>query len=141
MIVYFATSALVPLIIDEPSSTTVSRPWDEAERVLSSRLVYAEGRAALAMARRTGRLDARGFREAVRAFGEVHDQLDSIEVTEGLVREAGRLAEPVGPRAHDAVHLASARLIAAADTVLATGDAELLATASVIGLATADLAS
>lgn len=139
MIVYFDTSAIVPIVIEEPSSSVASRLWDEADRVVSSRLVYAEGRAALAMARRLDRLDASGLREAVRAFENLHDQLDLIEVTEGLVREAGGLAEQLGLRGYDAVHLASARLIADAETVLATGDPGLLAAARSIGLATADL--
>ena len=54
---YFDTSAVVPLVIEEPSSIVASRLWDEADRVVSSRLVYAEGRAALAMARRLDRID------------------------------------------------------------------------------------
>ena len=57
MIVYFDTSAILPIVIEEPSSAVASRLWDEADRVVSSRLVYAEGRAALAMARRMNRID------------------------------------------------------------------------------------
>ena len=136
---YFDTSAIVPIVIDEPSSTVASRLWDEADRVVSSRLVYAEGRAALAMARRLDRIDERGLREAVEGFEGLHDQLDVIEVTEGIIREAGGLAEQLGLRGHDAVHLASARLVNDAETVLAAGDQSLLVAARAIGLATADL--
>ena len=136
---YFDTSAVVPIVIDEPSSTVASRLWDEADRVVSSRLVYAEGRAALAMARRLDRIDERGLREAVEGFEGLHDQLDVIEVTEGIIREAGALAEQLGLRGHDAVHLASARLVNDAETVLAAGDQSLLVAARAIGLATADL--
>lgn len=57
LIVGFDASALLPLIIEEPSSTDASRPWDEAKAVVSSLPVYAKGRAALAVACRTGRLD------------------------------------------------------------------------------------
>jgi len=46
--VYFDTSAIVPIVIEEPSSKVASRLWDEADRVVSSCLVYAEGRAASA---------------------------------------------------------------------------------------------
>ncbi len=136
---YFDTSAIVPIVIDEPSSTVASRLWDEADRVVSSRLVYAEGRAALAMARRLDRIDERGLREAVEGFEELHDQLDVIAVTEGLIREAGGLAEQLGLRGYDAVHLASARLVNDVETVLAAGDQSLLVAARAIGLATADL--
>ncbi|MCU4187344.1 type II toxin-antitoxin system VapC family toxin [Acidiferrimicrobium sp. IK] len=139
MIVYFDTSAIVPLVIDEPSSTVASRLWDEADRVVSSRLVYAEGRAALAMARRLDRIDESGLREAVDDFESLNDQLDVIEVTERLIREAGGLAEQLCLRGYDAVHLASARLVDDAEMVLAAGDQSLLVAARAIGLATADL--
>ena len=136
---YFDTSAIVPIVIDEPSSAIAARLWDEADRVVSSRLVYAEGRAALAMARRLDRIDERELREAVDDFESLHDQLDVIEVTEGLVREAGGLAEQMNLRGYDAVHLASARLVDDAEMVLAAGDHTLLVAARAIGLSTADL--
>ena len=136
---YFDTSAIVPIVIDEPSSAVASRLWDEADRVVSSRLVYAEGRAALAMARRLDRIDERELREAVDNFESLHDQLDVIEVTEGLIREAGGLAEQLSLRGYDAVHLASVRLVDDAEVVLAAGDQSLLVAARAIGLSTADL--
>lgn len=136
---YFDTSAIVPLVIDEPSSAVASRLWDEADRVVSSRLVYAESRAALAMARRLDRIDERELREAVDNFENLHDQLDVIEVTERLIREAGGLAEQLSLRGYDAVHLASARLVDDAEMVLAAGDQSLLVAAQAVGLSTADL--
>jgi hypothetical protein len=139
LIVYFDTSAIVPILIEEPSSMVASRLWDEADRVVSSRLVYPESRAALAMARRLDRIDERGLREAVDDFESLHDQLDMIEVTEGLIREAGGLAEELSLRGYDAVHLASARLVDDPEMVLAAGDQSLLAAARAVGIATADL--
>jgi predicted nucleic acid-binding protein len=139
LIVYFDTSAVVPILIEEPSSMVASRLWDEADRVVSSRLVYAEGRAALAMARRLDRIDEHGLRQAVDDFESLHDQLDMIEVTEGLIREAGGLAEQLSLRGYDAVHLASARLVDDPEMVLAAGDQGLLAAARAVGIATADL--
>lgn len=138
---YFDTSAIVPVVIDEPSSMVASRLWDEADRVVSSRLVYVEGRAALAMAHRLDRIDEAELREAVDTFESLHDQLDVIEVTEGLLREAGGLAEQLSIRGYDAVHLASARLVDDAEMVLAAGDQSLLVAARALGLATADLTS
>lgn len=140
MIVYFDTSAIMPIVIEEPSSIVASRLWDEADRVVSSRLIYAEGRAALGMARRMDRIDEQGLREAVDEFDGLHDQLDLIEVTEGLVRDAGALAEQLGLRGYDAVHLASARLVDDEDLVLAASDQSLLAAARALGIATGDLA-
>jgi hypothetical protein len=127
------------VVIEEPSSAVASRLWDEADRVVSSRLVYAEGRAALAMAHRMDRIDERGLRTAVDGFEALHEQLDMVEVTGGLIREAGGLAEQLGLRGYDAVHLASARLVDDAEMVLAAGDRSLRAAAQVLGIATADL--
>ncbi len=139
MIVYFDTSAIVPVVIEEPSSVVATRLWDEADRVVSSRLVYAEGRAALAMAHRLDRIDEQGLRRAVDDFESLHDQLDMIEVTEDLIREAGGLAEQLSLRGYDAVHLASARLVNDPEMVLAAGDQSLLTAARAMGIATADL--
>ena len=60
MIAYFDTSALIPLLIDEPASVRAARLWDEAARVVSVRLAYPEARAGLARAGRMGRLSPAG---------------------------------------------------------------------------------
>lgn len=139
MIVYFDTSAIVPIIIEEPSSLAASRLWDEADRVVSSRLVYAEGRAALAMARRLDRVDDYELRTAVQAFESLYQQLDIVEVTENLVRDAGSLAEQFALRGYDAVHLASAQLVHDSDMVIAAGDQNLIKAAQALGIATSNL--
>jgi uncharacterized protein len=139
LIVYFDTAAILPIVIEEPASAVASRLWDDADRVVSSRLVYAEGRAALAMAYRTNRVDLRQLRTAVGDFETLHDQLDVVEVTDSVVRDAGALAEQFSLRGYDAVHLASARLINDPELVLAAGDQSLLAGARAIGIATANL--
>jgi hypothetical protein len=139
LIVYFDTSAIVPIIIEEPSSLAASRLWDEADRVVSSRLVYAEGRAALAMARRLDRVDDYELRTAVQAFESLYQQLDIVEVTENLVRDAGSLAEQFALRGYDAVHLASAQLVHDSDMVIAAGDQNLIKAAQALGIATSNL--
>jgi len=139
LIVYFDTSALLPLVIEEPGSLIASRLWDDAERVVSSRLTYAQSRAALAMALRMKRLDEQDLRSAVDAFEVVHDQLQLVEVTEALVRRAGVLAEEFALRGYDSVHLASAEEIADEDVVLAAGDRDLLSAAGALGIAVAKL--
>jgi uncharacterized protein len=139
LIVYFDTSAVVPIVIEEPSSVSFSRLWDEADRVISSRLVYVEGRAALAMARRMRRLDEDELRTAVGDFESLHGQLDIVEITAELVRDAGSMAERFALRGFDAVHLASAQLLQDADLVLASGDLGLLSAAQALGMATSNL--
>jgi predicted nucleic acid-binding protein len=49
---YLDTSALVPLLIAEPTSAACRRFWDDADTVVFSRLLYVETAAALAQARR-----------------------------------------------------------------------------------------
>jgi len=141
LIVYFDTSAVLPLAIEEPASQIASRLWDEAERVVSSRLVYAEGRAALAMALRMRRIDEQELRIAVDAFEILHGQLHLVEVTEALVRSSGGMAEQFDLRGYDAVHLASVQEIADSDVVLAAGDQSLLAAGEALGIAVANLNS
>ncbi|HET9731504.1 MAG TPA: type II toxin-antitoxin system VapC family toxin [Acidimicrobiales bacterium] len=139
MIVYFDTSAIVPIVIEEPSSPNASRLWDQADRLVSSRLVFAEARAALAMARRLDRLSDAELRTAVQDLESLHQQLDIVEVTDSLVRDAGSLAEELALRGYDAVHLASAKLVHDSDMVFAAGDQALLNAAQAIGIATAKL--
>ena len=137
MIAYFDTSALVPLIIDEPSSTMCVRLWNEATRAVSVRLLYAEARAALAQAHRMARLSPRQLADAVARLDALVDQVDHVEVTERLVRAAGEVAELQGLRGYDAVHLAAAQSTSDADTVLVSGDRQLIEAAVRSGLAVA----
>jgi len=139
LIVYFDTTALLPIVVEEPSSPAVARLWDEADRVVSSRLIYAEVRAVLATAHRMNRLDRRALRAGVQEFEAVYDQLDMVEVTEQLVRDAGVLAERFGLRGYDAVHLASAQLVDDPEMVFAAGDRELVGAARRLRIATANL--
>ncbi|MCY3952950.1 MAG: type II toxin-antitoxin system VapC family toxin [bacterium] len=137
MIVYFDTSAIIPLIIDEPGSPLCERFWNDATQAVSSRLLYVEARAALARAQRLGRLSLDDSAASVESLDEIASEIASVEVTEGLVRTAGRLAEEEGLRGYDAVHLAAALAVAGTDTVFISGDRELLAAAARLGLAVA----
>lgn len=50
MIGYLDASAFVPLLIAEPGSAACRRFWNDADSVVSSRLLYVETAAALAQA-------------------------------------------------------------------------------------------
>ena len=141
MIAYLDTSALIPLIIEEPGSERAGRVWDIAEHVLSVRLVYAEARAALAQGARIGRLSAAELPSTVAALDDLYGQLALIEVDDALVRRAGELAELHALRGYDAVHLSAGERVADDEVVLATGDRGLLAAAATLGLALADTSS
>lgn len=139
MIAYFDTSAIVPLLVQEAGSEQANLLWNEADRVAAIRLVYAEGRAALAMAVRLGRLDKNELRLAVADLDQLYQQLDLIEVSDTLVRRAGVLAEDYSLRGYDAMHLAAAEVLKDESLVLVAGDEPLCKAAEILGLAVAHI--
>ncbi|MFD7153276.1 type II toxin-antitoxin system VapC family toxin [Kribbella sp. NPDC059898] len=138
MIGYLDTSAFVPLLVSEPSSPACRRFWDDADAVVSSRLLYVETAAALAQAHRMGRLDDRAYSSCQRLLEELWPQLEVTEVNEALVRRAAELANLLALRGYDAVHCASAEQLEDADLVVASGDKRLLDAWKSLGLATFD---
>ncbi len=139
MIAYFDTSAVVPLVVAEAGSARAATLWDGADRAVSVRLVYPDGRAALAQAQRLGRLTVRQLRAAVREFEARYQELDLVELDDVLARRAGHLAELHGLRGYDAVHLAAADRVRDPDLVVVAGDRELLTAAAAEGMATSSL--
>lgn len=137
MIAYFDTSALVPLLIEEPGSAPAARLWDGADRIVSVRVAYPEARAALAHARRIGRVTAQQLRSAVDELGQRCEEIDLVDIDDALAQRAGDLAEEHALRGYDAVHLAAAFLVNDSDLVLVAGDRPLLSAATAAGLATA----
>lgn len=137
MIAYFDTSALIPLLVEEPRSAIAGQLWDQADRVASVRLVYAEARAALAQAEGLGRITRRQLPRLVDQLDDLYGQLDRIEVDDPLVLRAGQLAQDHALRGYDAVHLAALERIADQQTVMVAGDDDLCAAASALGVATA----
>ena len=137
MIAYFDTSALVPLIVVEPVSPRAASLRDGADRVVSVRLVYREGRAALAQARRLGRLTASQLRAAVTELDSKYEEFDLVEVADELARRAGYLAEAHALRGFDAVHLAAAERVRDPDLVVVAGDEALLSAATAEGMSIA----
>lgn len=137
---YFDTSALVPLLVDEPGTAAAGAAWDDAERVVSVRLAYAEARAALAQAARLGRFSPAQHRGSVAALEVLVQQIELVDIDDELVRTAGDLAERHALRAYDAVHLGAALTVSDERFVFVTGDRALLSAASAEGLATTESA-
>ena len=133
MIAYFETSALIKLAIEEPGSDAAGATWDGADSVATSRLSYAEARAALASARRAGRLSPAGLSAAKGTLEARFRELDLVEVADPLVRSGGDLAELHGLRGYDAVHLACAMHLEGDDILLATWDNTLNCAARATG--------
>ncbi len=137
MIAYFDTSAIIPLIIEEPSSPQCERLWNDSGRVLSVRLLHAEAGAALGRAERMGRINGHQLTSAVAQLESLLHYVDHVEVTKALVRAADGLAREHSLRGYDAVHLAAALSVSGDDLVLVTGDADLAAAAITLGLGVA----
>jgi predicted nucleic acid-binding protein len=100
-------------------------------------LAYPEGRAALAAARRGGRLDKRGHAHALADFEDLVPDLALVGVDEPLARRAGELAEELELRGYDAVHLATALALGEDKVTLVTWDEDLAKAALEAGLAVA----
>lgn len=110
--------------------------WETGLAAASSILSYPEGRAALAAARRIGRLSAATHRTALHDFEDLHHELALLGVDLILARYAGKLADELELRGYEAVHLASALSLGASTTVV-TWDGDLARAASVLGCAIA----
>jgi uncharacterized protein len=134
--IYFDTSAFVKILIEEPGSTPAVQAWQAADSVACSRLLHAEARAALSMARRQGRLSTVQHTSAKAALNVHWQDVYVVELTEPLVEEAGDLAEGEALRGYDAVHLASA--LRASVEMLITADVEMIRAARNRGLEVID---
>jgi uncharacterized protein len=108
VILYLDTSSLVKLYAPEMETTAVKRLVDAAEVVATSRLAYVEARAAFARKRRERGVTPKDYRDLLRDFNHDWETYFVVDVSDALVKLAGRLAEKHALRGYDAVHLASA---------------------------------
>lgn len=111
-------------MVIEDGSELASELWATRHAVASSILSYPEGRAALAAARRAGRLTTSAHKRVLEDFETLQDELVVVGIDEALARQGGALAEECGLRGYDAVHLASA-LALGADATIVTWDLDL----------------
>lgn len=127
MIACFDTSAIVPLLVEEPGSARCELAWREASIRQISAATVAETAAALAQAERMGRIDERELALALRGADELWRRCAIAPVSLDLAREAGRLALRHRMRGFDAVQCATGLLLADVGGVGVAGDRALLA--------------
>ena len=132
MITYVDTSSLLKVIVDEDGSERAALIWDTADALASASLIVVEAGAALAAARRGGRLGTAQHRRARVELAAVVDVLTIVEATEELILAAAELAEEDALRGYDAVHLAAALTVEA--TILTSADTNLCDAAERRGL-------
>jgi uncharacterized protein len=135
LIVYLDSSAVVPILIDEPGTATCRRLWVDADRRITSRLTYVEVAAALAMADRQERLSSAEHEEVWTGFTDIWPDLDVVEVTAELVASAADLTRSLALRGYDAMHCAAAVTIDDPELVSVSGDRRLLDAWRVMGMA------
>ena len=126
-------------MIVEDGSDLVAELWATQHRAASSVLSYAEGRAALAAARRGERLNANAYGRARKEFESLRSELLLVGIDLALARRAGQQAEEFALRGYDAVHLASALALGSATTLI-SWDADLRRAAAKSGCAVAPAA-
>jgi predicted nucleic acid-binding protein len=120
------TSAIVPLLIDEPGTAVCRRVWESADAVVCTQLAFVETAAALARATRLGRMTAVERDVTTDRLEGLWRQLHAVVVDEALVREAAALTTRLPLRGYDAVHCAAALRLAGSGVVAVSGDRELL---------------
>lgn len=133
-LVYFDSSALVKLVVQEDGTDLASALWDGCDAALSSRLAHPEVCAALAAAHRNRDLDARAFAAASQDWEQFWESTRPVEFTAEVEKAAGELAVRRALRGADAAHLASALAIHRSDLVVAVWDRQLHGAALAEGL-------
>lgn len=136
-LVYFDSSALVKLLVDEPDSDLVADLWNGCDVALSSRLAYPEVCAALAAAGRNHDLAAEEVRSALELWDEFWMSLWPVELSVNVETVAGAMASSRQLRGADAVHLASATVVEDSGLIFAVWDKRLHGAAVRAGLSVA----
>ena len=108
MNLYLDSSSLLKLFLEERESKLAEEIARRATAIYASLVAYVEARSGLARALRTGRLTEGAYRETLMRFEASWASFVSLDISRGVVRLAGDLAERHHLRGYDAVHLATA---------------------------------
>jgi hypothetical protein len=133
-VVYFDSSALVKLLMDESGSDLAAEVWDGCDAAVSSRLAYPEVLAALAAAERSKLLSPRECDEVESAWELYWGAVRTIELSPAVANIAGGLTRNSRLHGADAVHLASALAMGSEQLIVAVWDQRLHAAVADHGL-------
>jgi hypothetical protein len=136
-LVYFDSSALVKLVLDEAGSDIAAALWNACDAALSSRLAHPEVCAALAAAGRNHDVTESEATAAAAEWEAFWAAMRPVGLTADVERAAGALAAQHQLRGADAVHLASALALGSTGLTVAVWDKRLHAGAAAVGLAVA----
>jgi predicted nucleic acid-binding protein len=136
-LVYFDSSALVKLVLEEDGSDVVAALWNGCDAALSSRLAYVEVAAAIAAAGRNHVLAAAEASRATADWQNFWASIRPVELTAAVEQHAGVLAQDLALRGADAIHLASALALGIPDLIMAVWDRRLHTAATTSGISVA----
>src|SRR4030042_5745765 len=108
MIVYLDTSSLVKLYVEETGSERIKDIVHNAMVIATSKIAYAEARAAFARKQKEDGFSIKNLRKIVEELNRDWEGYFVVEITDGLIRSAGDIAEKYLLRGFDSIHLASA---------------------------------
>ncbi len=134
---FWDSSGLVKLLVEEPGRDLAVEIWNDASDIVASRLAVPEVSAALAAARRAGRIDGLSEREARRRWGRHLRAVELVELTSDVADRAARLAGEHDLSGADAVHLASALSLGPSAPIVVCWDRRLSTAAVEAGLSVA----
>lgn len=108
MIVYLDTSALVKLYIAEEGTHLVKKTVNDSLIVATSKIAYAEARAAFTRAFREKIIKKQVYNEIIAVLKQDWKSYFRLEITDELIEVAGELTQTHSLRGFDAIHLSSA---------------------------------
>lgn len=106
---------MIKAFIEEEGTSVVLESIASATTSSSTRIAYVECRAAISRAEREGRLDTRQAAQTVEDFDRSWPDLQVVEFTADIAKQAGDLTRAHRLRAGDAIHLASAAVLGEED--------------------------
>lgn len=134
MTAYLDSSGAVKLLLEnEGMDDDLRAGIDAIGPLMTSRLTYVEIRAALAAARRSGRIRSSDYDPTVSAFEATWRTFEVVDLSPALARDAGEVAETFGLRAGDAIQFATLRSLGVTDLPIVAWDIRLRAAAQASG--------
>lgn len=109
---YYDTSALVKQYLQEAGSKLVLELLKSGEKVYTASLTYAETHAAFSRRTREGRLTRETTKRLALRFDKDWESYDIVVLSENVFRLARQMVYHHPLRSADAIHLASALLLA-----------------------------
>lgn len=140
--VYLDTSAFIKLHDSRDSGSAEARRHVRGLRIASSVLLYAEAMSAVARKRREDELTQDEVEDLRGRVRRSYRRALKVQLTTAVLREAEQLVFAHPLRAADAIHVASALLLArtsSEDVSLVTGDSRMEAAASAEALPTVNV--